>query len=64
MLMYWNYFKARYLGQKGQGMVEYALVLAFVAAVAVAIGTSGELKTAVSKAFTDVKALFPAATTK
>lgn len=34
MLAVLNYFKARYLGEKGQGMVEYALILAFVVAVA------------------------------
>ena len=34
MLAVLNYLKARYLGEKGQGMVEYALILAFVVAVA------------------------------
>ena len=37
MLAVLNYFKARYLGEKGQGMVEYALILAFVVAVAAVV---------------------------
>ncbi len=44
----------RYLGEKGQGIVEYALILAFVVAVAVAISSSGGLTTAVKEVFTKV----------
>ena len=37
----WEYVKgrylSRYLGEKGQGIVEYALILAFVVVIAVAI---------------------------
>ena len=36
-----NYLKARYVSEKAQGIVEYALVLAFVAVVAAALGTQG-----------------------
>lgn len=32
--MYWDVFKARYLNEKGQGMVEYGLILALVAVAA------------------------------
>lgn len=64
MLIYWNYLNARYLGQKGQGMVEYAVILAFVVVVAAGIASSGDLQTAVKKVFTDVKGLFPPAATK
>ena len=37
MLTYFNYFRNRYLGQKGQGMVEYAVIVAVVIAVGVAL---------------------------
>lgn len=53
-----NFFKEK-LGEKGQGMVEYALILAAVAIIAVVAiwGTgktdsSTDLKTAVTNAFT------------
>ena len=37
-----DYLKARYLSEKAQGMVEYALILAFVVVVAaVLMGQSG-----------------------
>lgn len=40
--MYWDVFKARYLNEKGQGMVEYGLILALVAVGAmVAFGGLG-----------------------
>ena len=37
--------------EKGQGMVEYALIIAFVAAIAIFV-LNGGLRTAVSSAFT------------
>ncbi len=46
-----EYLKARYLSEKGQGIVEYALILAFVVVVAAAITQSGDLKTGVQNAF-------------
>lgn len=48
-----DYLKARYLSEKGQGMAEYALVLAFVVAIIVAVGTTG-LSGAITEAFTKV----------
>ncbi len=48
-----DYLKARYLSEKGQGMVEYALVLAFVVAIIVAIGTT-DLSEAIKSAFKKV----------
>lgn len=60
MLMYWEHFKARYLGQEGQGMVEYAVILAFVVVVAAGIANGGELQTAISGVFTSVENLFKA----
>lgn len=38
--MYWEAFKARYLNEKGQGMVEYGLILALVAILAMGSFTS------------------------
>lgn len=38
------------LSQKGQGMIEYALIIAFVAAIA-AVALNSDLKTAVTNAF-------------
>lgn len=54
-----NYFKVRYLGEKGQGIVEYALILAFVIVVAAAI-TSGDLQTKVKSVFTGISTAFGA----
>ncbi|MBO6305306.1 MAG: pilin protein [Selenomonadaceae bacterium] len=61
MKLYWDYFKARYLSsmdEKGQGIVEYALILAFVVVVAAAIGNSGALKDKVKGAFDNTASLF------
>ena len=46
----------RYLEQKGQGMVEYALILAFVVAVAVALTGDGRgsIRAAITETFTHV----------
>lgn len=55
-----EYFKARYLSEKAQGIVEYALVLAFVAVVATALGTNGELTKKVEEAFTAITNAFAA----
>ena len=46
-----NYLRVRYLGQKGQGIVEYALILAFVVAVAAALTNEGDLQKAVGNVF-------------
>jgi pilus assembly protein Flp/PilA len=37
MLTYLQYFKNRYLNEKGQGMVEYAVVVAVVVGIGVAL---------------------------
>lgn len=58
----WDYVKVRYLNryldEKGQGIVEYALILAFVVVVAVAIASGGELQTKVKKVFEDITNAF------
>lgn len=51
MLTYVQYVWNRYVGEKGQGMVEYAVIVLIVVAVGVALyGASGEgsLSTAVT----------------
>jgi len=53
-----NYLKARYVSEKAQGIVEYALVLAFVAVVAGALGTEGGLTNKVKDAFTAIQNAF------
>jgi pilus assembly protein Flp/PilA len=44
----------RYLEQKAQGMVEYALILAFVVGVAVALTSSDGIKGAIETTFNNV----------
>lgn len=54
MLSMWNLvvaLKDRYMSQKAQGMVEYALIIAFVVALAVALTNSGGLSDAISNVF-------------
>ena len=48
-----EHLKNRYMSQKAQGIVEYALILAFVVAIAIFI-TSGDcnLKSAIEGVFT------------
>ena len=54
-----EYLKVRYLSdEKGQGIVEYALILAFIVVVAVAIGSGGQLQNKVGGAFNNVVTLF------
>ncbi len=45
-----NYLKARYLSEKAQGMVEYALIVALVVGIAIA-AFQGGLKNSVTNAF-------------
>ena len=45
-----NYLKARYLSEKAQGMVEYALIVALVVGIAIA-AFKGGLGNAVTNAF-------------
>ena len=53
-----EYLKARYLSEKAQGIVEYALILAFVVVVSTAITNGGGLRVKVAKVFTDVTNAF------
>ena len=47
--------------EKGQGMVEYALIIAFVAAIAI-FALNGTLRTAVSNAFSKASVAVDSAT--
>ena len=49
--------------EKGQGMVEYALIIAFVAAIAIFV-LNGQLKTSVNGAFTGASSAVTDATTE
>ena len=52
MLEILNYLRGRYMSEKAQGMVEYALILAFVVALAIVLtNTDGGLKGAISTVF-------------
>ena len=51
-------YLSRYLDEKGQGIVEYALILAFVVVVAAAISNGGDLQTKVKKVFEDLSKAF------
>lgn len=46
-----SHLKNRYLSQKAQGIVEYALILAFVVAVAAALLSGGNLAEAITGVF-------------
>lgn len=56
-----EYVKARYfstMSEKGQGIVEYALILAFVVVVAAAITNSGGLRNKIADVFNNVVGAF------
>ena len=58
-----EYLKARYLSEKAQGMVEYALIVAFIVGVAaVVFGTNGSFKDAIDAGFDHVKSAVSGAT--
>ena len=50
MLQVWNYLKVRYFNEKGQGLIEYAILVAAVVGIVIALTqTDGSL----NKAFTE-----------
>ena len=54
MMEMFDYAKAwvdAHVSQKGQGMVEYALIIAFVVAIAVYLSSDGGLGKAISSTF-------------
>ena len=48
-----THLKNRYLSQKAQGIVEYALILAFVVVLAIVLTNSGGLSGAIKNVFND-----------
>lgn len=59
-----EHLKNRYLSQKAQGIVEYALILAFVVVVAAALTNTGGLKDAITGVFSNAANQVNAAKTK
>ncbi|SDO78569.1 Flp family type IVb pilin [Selenomonas ruminantium] len=53
-----EYLKVRYCNENGQGIVEYALILAFVVAIATYVGGDGTLTTKISTVFQNVTNAF------
>ena len=54
MLNAWDYVNVRYLNQKGQGMVEYALILAFVVGIAAFLTGNDGIGQAIQNVFQTV----------
>ena len=50
-----KYLKARYVSEKAQGMIEYALIAAFICGVAaVVFNSDGSFSSAINRAFSSV----------
>lgn len=66
MLEIFNYLKARYVSEKAQGLVEYAILLALVVVVgAIIVGTGDNtLANSVSTIFTKVQTILSNAAAK
>ena len=65
MLEIVKYLKARYLTEKGQDLVEYALLLAFVVAVgAVIVGSDNSISNSVQAIFEKAQSILTAAKPK
>ena len=54
------HLKNRYLSQKAQGIVEYALILAFVVVVAAVLTQTGGLSSAISGVFSNAASMVSA----
>ena len=60
MLEVLNYLRVRYMDEKAQGIVEYALLLVFVVTIAIAVlfnGSDNSLQSAITSAFGKVSTL-------
>ena len=62
MLRYLMELKKYYGSEKGQGLVEYALLLAFIAAIVVGVvGTNSGLEATITSVFTNINTALTAA---
>lgn len=52
-----KYLKARYVSEKAQGIVEYALILAFVTIIAAALMSDGGIQGSIQKVIENVDKL-------
>ena len=52
-----KYLKARYVSEKAQGIVEYALILAFVAVIAAALFGDGNIEGKIKDVFEHIEKL-------
>lgn len=52
-----KYLKARYVSEKAQGIVEYALILAFVAVIAAALFGDKGIQGSIEKVFENIEGL-------
>lgn len=52
-----KYLKARYVSEKAQGIVEYALILAFVAVIAAGLFGNEGIQKAIENVFANIKGL-------
>lgn len=52
-----KYLKARYVSEKAQGIVEYALILAFVAVIAATLFGDGNIEGKITDVFEHIKHL-------
>lgn len=52
-----KYLKARYVSEKAQGIVEYALILAFVAVIATALFGDGNIEGKIKAVFNHIENL-------
>ena len=59
-----EYLRARYLTEKAQGMVEYALILAFVVVIAAFLVGNDSIGEAIKTTFTNVKTQLTTANAK
>lgn len=63
-MMYAQYLMDRYLGKKGQGLTEYAIILLLVVAIGVAVWTDFNIKTQITEMYSTIHADLTSITSK